>query len=155
MRLIAAAAGRSDSEAALHLSARRDSSSLLPIGPGQTEVFPGTQETGVLPVRQAPLATLLAGEPLDPPVLLKIDVQGAELEVLAGAGELLARLDWIYVECSYRELYTGQALAGEVEAFLTARGFRLAGRHNLVTDPRHGPVQADLLFRRGDAPRHS
>jgi FkbM family methyltransferase len=146
VRLVEAAAGRAEGTAELHLSARRDSSSLLPIGAGQTRVFPGTQETGTVRVRVAPLPALLTGEPLDPPVLLKIDVQGAELDVLAGAEALLPRIAWIYVECSYLELYEGQALVGEVEAFLGARGFRLAARHNLVRTPEDGDVQADLLF---------
>ncbi len=148
VRLVEAAAGRREGEAALHLSARRDSSSLLPIGARQSEVFPGTEETGTLSVRSAPLTRLLQGEPLDPPVLLKIDVQGAELEVLAGAGPLLGRIAQVYVECSYLELYEGQALAAQVESFLTEHGFRPAGRFNPVTHPRYGEVQADLLFAR-------
>jgi FkbM family methyltransferase len=148
VRLIAAAAGDRSGDVALHLSARRDSSSLLPIGARQSEVFPGTEETGTVEVPVAPLAELLGKEPLDPPVLLKIDVQGAELAVLAGAAPLLDRLTAVYVECSYLELYEGQALAGDVEGLLAERGFRLAGRFNLVSHPRYGEVQADLLFLR-------
>ncbi|MEX0759001.1 MAG: FkbM family methyltransferase, partial [Tistlia sp.] len=85
-------------------------------------------------------------EMLPAPVLLKLDVQGFELAALEGCADRLDQVAWVYVECSYLELYEGQALAAEVEAWLAARGFRLQGRHNLLTDASGAPVQADLLF---------
>jgi hypothetical protein len=81
------------------------------------------------------------------PWLLKIDVQGFELEVLRGGVATLPRVAEVYVECSFFELYEGQALADEVIAFLLASGLRLAGVFNLVRH-RNEAIQADLLFRR-------
>ena len=80
--------------------------------------------------------------------LLKIDVQGYELEVLRGCENLLDRFAAVYVECSFVELYEGQALAHEVIDWLHAREFYL-DRIGLVTfDTRGVSVQADLLFLR-------
>ena len=60
------------------------------------------------------------------PALLKIDVQGFELEVLRASRPLLGAFEHVYVEASFEVLYAGQALAGDVAAFLRAHGFREA-----------------------------
>jgi FkbM family methyltransferase len=154
VRLVEAAVGPAEETRLMHLSARQDSSSLLPIGPRQVQIFPDTAESGRLAVSVAPLAALLPGllpGPLPAPALLKLDVQGFELAALEGCAGRLAEVGWVYVECSYQELYEGQALAAEVEAWLAARGFLLEGRHNLVSDGSGAPIQADLLFARRDS----
>lgn len=133
-------------EMAMHVSARDDSSSLLPISTAQTENFPGTESVGVRSVSVGPLTDFLAPSGLGTRNLLKIDVQGFELEVLKSAGPLLPHFDWIYVECSFVPLYEGQALADEVAAFLAERGFRLRGRFNQAHGKDGGLLQADLLF---------
>jgi FkbM family methyltransferase len=135
-------------EMTMHLSARDDSSSLLPISSAQTENFPGTESVGVRRVPVGPLTDFLAREELGSRNLLKIDVQGFELEVLKSAGALLPRFDWVYVECSFVPLYEGQALADEVIAFLAGRGFGLRGRFNQAYGKNGGLLQADLLFER-------
>ena len=40
---------------------------------------------------------------------------------------LLDRFAWVTVECSFVELYAGQAFADAVIAWLRERGFRLSG----------------------------
>ena len=84
----------------------------------------------------------------DLPALLKIDVQGYELAVLAGCDSLLAAFAFVYVECSFVELYDGQALATDVVDFLSARGFALAGVYNLTYNRVGAAVQGDFLFSR-------
>lgn len=59
--------------------------------------------------------------------ILWIDVQGAELLVLEGLGELLPRVSFIHMEVEFFEIYKGQALFPAVDALLRGRGFRLAG----------------------------
>jgi FkbM family methyltransferase len=133
-------------EMTMHLSARDDSSSLLPISSVQTENFPGTESIGVRRVPVGPLTDFLAPEDLGSRNLLKIDVQGFELEVLKSAGALLPRFDWIYAECSFVPLYEGQALADEVTAFLAGQGFGLRGCFNQAYGKDGGVLQADMLF---------
>ena len=129
----------------MHLASRTDSSSLLALGARQKAIF-GMEESGELWV---PIKRLDAcvSTPLPRPILLKIDVQGFELEVLKGATGLLPNLDAVYVEASYVELYEGQALHEEIERYLTDAGFILDGRYNTHLH-QDEPVQADLLFRR-------
>jgi FkbM family methyltransferase len=139
------ALGAEAGEGRMHIATRTDSSSLLALGARQKEIF-GMEESGEF---QVPIKRLDAclPTPLPRPVLLKIDVQGFELEVLKGATVLLPRLDAVYVEASYVELYEGQVLHEEIARYLTAAGFSLDGRYN--THFHQGePVQADLLFRR-------
>jgi FkbM family methyltransferase len=147
-RLVEAAIGPEPGEATIHLSARDDSSSLLPITARQTALFPGTAEAGTATIRVARLADEVGAEELAAPALLKLDVQGFELQSLAGCGDLLLRFAWVYAECSFVELYAGQALADEVIAWLRERGFRLSGVYHMAYDGEGRAVQADFLFGR-------
>lgn len=135
----------------LHLSRRDDSSSLLPIGRLQREIFPGTEEAGTLEVTAGPLSQHLDPEAIAPPALLKLDVQGYELACLQACEPLLDRFAAIYLECSFLPLYDGQALADEVIAWARARGFRLAGFANPSWDATGRLVQADVTFFRAPA----
>ena len=146
--LIEVAVGPESGTAQIHLSARDDSSSLLPITVLQNALFPGTAEAGTATIRVVRLADALPAADIEAPALLKLDVQGLALQALAGCGDVLDRFTWVYVECSFVELYAGQAFADEVIAWLRERGLVLRGVYN-VTDDRHGlAVQADFLFGR-------
>jgi FkbM family methyltransferase len=130
----------------MHVSNRDDSSSLLKIGKNQTTIFPGTKEKSTEEINVAPLSHFLTKEDLIKPVFVKIDVQGFELEVLKGSKNLIDEFDYIYVECSFIELYEKQALADEVITFLNNYSFKLKGVYNTFYDKKGIAVQADLLF---------
>ena len=146
--LIEAAVGPESGEAQIHLSARDDSSSLLPITERQNALFPGTAEAGTALIRVVRLADVLPAGEIDGPALLKLDVQGFELRALAGCEDVLQRFDRVYVECSFMELYAGQAFADEVIAWLREREFVLRGVYNPAYDREGRAVQADFLFER-------
>lgn len=141
-----AAIGPVSGDVTIHVSRRADSSSLLPITAKQVALFPGTEEAGTAMVRVAPLREFISAEEIQAPALLKLDVQGYELEALRGCEDMLGQFAWVYAECSFVELYAGQALAEEVIAWLGARGFNLQGEHNTVHDRQGRAVQADFLF---------
>jgi FkbM family methyltransferase len=142
------ALAESGGEVEMHLARADDSSSLLPISARQSQLFPGTDEVGLLRVRAARLDTEVGPDDLVGPVLLKIDVQGGELGVLRGAVGVLGVVDVVLVECSFVELYAGQPLAHEIVAFLAEHGLVLAGAGMPTTDGRGRVVQQDLVFRR-------
>lgn len=143
-----AAVGPDDGSATMHVSRRDDSSSLLAITSLQDAIFPGTDEVGTVHVRVAPLAVFLNEAEIRQPALLKIDVQGFELEVLRSCEPLLDAFDRVYCECSFVELYEGQGLAAEAIAWLAVRGFDLTGVFNATYDQVGRAVQADFLFAR-------
>jgi FkbM family methyltransferase len=132
----------------MHVSAREDSSSLLPISVRQTQFAPGTEEVGTEAVELVPLSDAVGADEIAAPALLKVDVQGYEADVLKGCEPLLARFDHIYCELSFRELYRGQALCDEILRWLDERGFRVTGVNALAFDRDGLAVQADFLFSR-------
>jgi FkbM family methyltransferase len=139
-------------EMTMHVSGWEDSSSLLPISALQSKNFPGTESVGICRVPVGPLLDFLQPDDLGRQNLLKIDVQGFELEVLKSAESLLAQFRWVYAECSSVPLYEGQALAEEVIQWLKERQFDLIGRFNPTRGRDGTPLQADLLFQLRGAP---
>jgi FkbM family methyltransferase len=140
------AIGAKETETIIHVSNQDHSSSLLPISEKQTRLFPGTIEKETRSIHVCPLEKVFSLNDIELPALLKIDVQGLELEVLKGCGSLLDVFNYVYVECSFVELYSNQALAHEVISFLSEKGFNLSGIYNTYHDAKGRSVQADFLF---------
>ncbi len=140
------AIGANAGAALVHVARHDDSSSLLPITSLQTDIFPGTEECRTEPAKIQRLDAVLETADIEPPALLKVDVQGYEMQVLQGCGDLLDRFTYLYVEASFVPLYGGQALAEEVISFLRSRRFRLQGISNVSVDAAGRSVQADFLF---------
>jgi FkbM family methyltransferase len=140
------AIGKEPGTAKIHVSRADDSSSLLPITELQDSLFPGTAEVRTETIQVTPLDTLLSQEQVVAPALLKIDVQGYELTTLQGCESLLRLFELVYVECSFVELYQGQALADEVSAYLSEHSFGLRGVYNVHYDSSGQAIQADFLF---------
>jgi FkbM family methyltransferase len=132
----------------MHVSARHDSSSLLPITDVQKDFAPGTGAVGTEAVKLAPLDSVLTPGDIRAPALLKLDVQGFELEALKGCERLLHLFDHVYAELSFDSFYDGQALAYEVIAWLEARHFHVTGINNPSSAKDRRIVQADFLFSR-------
>lgn len=133
-------------EVAMNVSNSVDSSSLLEITNLQETLFPGTRAVSSEQVSMGPLDHFLDVSQISGPSLLKVDVQGYELEVLRGCESLLNYFDMVYCECSFCELYKGQALAHEVVDFLRSLGFIFSGVNNAQYDREGKSIQADFIF---------
>lgn len=148
MIVLAAAVSSEDGEAPFVVSRATDSSSLREILPAYVDAFPGTEAASTCVVRTVALDSAVDPHELERPCLLKIDVQGGELDVLAGAERMLKSVDGVLVECSFVEFYAAQPLVADVVSHLHARGFALTDVSSLVRDRRRVCLQADLLFER-------
>jgi len=126
------------------------SSSLLQMTDQHRDAFRATAATTPVSVEVRRLDDALDGLSVEDPLLLKLDVQGFELEVLRGAARTLERCSLVLLEASLQKsLYVGEALFADLFGYLGERGFALAGIVGGLRDPRDGrPLQVDALFER-------
>jgi len=93
------------------------------------------------------LDSFLGTELLEPPDLIKADVQGYELEVLRGAPRCLETAKLLLLEVSYRRLYRNLPLAHEAIAHAASAGFRICDICTYAGRPADGELmQSDILF---------
>ncbi len=125
----------------LHLTRLMAASSLyLPIA-GIWEDYPlldALRPTGTSTVEVVDLDGYLRERGLASPDVMKLDVQGAELEVFAGAVGALGTVRAIDIEVTFEPMYEGQALFADVHAHLGAAGFKLWQLDSLAHYPRTG-----------------
>ncbi len=140
------AIGREKTVSTIHVTMDDDSSSMLPITKTQSSMFPGATEKETRQVTVLPLSQALGDISIPSASLLKIDVQGFELDVLQGCEDILDKFSHLYIECSFIELYEGQALAHQIIAWLEQRRFILIGVYNMYYEKNGAAVQGDFLF---------
>jgi FkbM family methyltransferase len=147
VHVIGAAAGSASGAARINVSRADDSSSLLPVTDRQLDRFPGTDTVRQESIQVETLDRILEPVELVRPVLLKLDVQGFELEALRGAERVLGSVDTVLTECSFVPFYAGQALFDEVRDFLDGHGFQLVGGAISAAHDRRWE-QGDFVFER-------
>jgi FkbM family methyltransferase len=98
-------------------------------------------------VRVVALDQLAAELELAPPYVLKLDVQGAELDALAGATSVVEDSLAVQVEVSFFPFFEGGATFGAIVAALREHALVVYDVLNLSRRPLDGALaQADLLF---------
>jgi FkbM family methyltransferase len=145
IKTYATALGERNGEVSFFVTSQADSSSVLKPGSGQSEAY-GVTLSSTITVPIARLGDALDVGSLPQPIMLKADVQGAELSVFKGAKEVLPLVETIYCEASFVSLYETQPLAHELIGYLADEGFFLRGVFNQSMTAKFGPTQADLLF---------
>lgn len=142
------AVGRERGETTINVSANSFSSSVLPMTDEHKRTAPGSDYVASETVAMTTVRALVASQELDPVrTLLKIDTQGYESEVLAGAGDLVGRFGAVQLELSFVELYEGQTLFDEQYARMRELGFGLHVMEPGYSSPDDGRMlQIDGLF---------
>lgn len=83
--------------------------------------------------------------------LLKIDVQGAEIDVLKGSQSILHRVRCVLIEISLYDYYVRSSSIGEVEAILDPYGFSLWSITDISRNPMNGRTDwVELLYIKRD-----
>jgi FkbM family methyltransferase len=104
------------------------------------------QNLVVRKVTTSRLDMLVAAERLPPADLIKIDVQGAELDVIAGAKAALSRCEALIAELSLASYNKDAPLIGETLPAITQLGFRCVDICELHRAGAGNVLQADFLF---------
>jgi FkbM family methyltransferase len=108
-------------------------------------------ETGVKETIQVTVRPLDAIIPAEARVrILKIDVQGFEREVIAGARETLKRTDYVILEVNFQPHYEGEAGFLELDALMQQQGFCI-GNYSRPKGGRRQALYADVLYLRKDS----
>ncbi|CAN5606057.1 N/A [soil metagenome] len=107
-------------------------------------------------VKDYPITTLdklIAHKKFPWPDLIKLDLQGAELQALAGATECLRRGQALLLEVSFIELQKGCPLLYDVVTFCHNAGYRVYDIPSLWHRPLDGALaQGDFLFLKHNHP---
>ncbi|UCC29669.1 MAG: FkbM family methyltransferase [Phycisphaerales bacterium] len=119
------AVGDRDGMATIHLTASPEANSLL----GFQEGSPCSQWCRVVGCEDVEVCTLDRwcvenGIDLRSVDILKLDVQGAELQALYGARKLLKTVKAVYLEVSFVPIYKDCPLFDEIETFMKECGYR-------------------------------
>lgn len=149
------ALGTESRTAEIFVADEDDSSSLLKPTSRQVDLFPGSEVVGTEKIEIRRAGVVIPQEAFAGRTLVKIDVQGMELEVLKSFDpEQLGSIEQFLVELSLEELYTGQPLASEVISWLSVHGFNLVNVGG-ISAIGGANTQVDALFSRNEAGREA
>jgi FkbM family methyltransferase len=125
-----------DGPIVFHTSAFDAANSLLPFDASSAVLseYPALNDGHTIHVAGRTLDSLCAEHHIEQIDVLKLDVQGAELSVLAGAQNVLAtrRVRLIYTELIFVPFYQNQASAAEILTHLQGFGYQLYDFYNFA-----------------------
>ncbi len=147
VKVVVAAATDKAGPVTLNITSMDQSSSLLPLG-RHLEIYPSIQVMQTVEVRGVTVDQILAEcqIPVEDISLINIDIQGAELMALSGAGGVLMAVEAVYSEVNFDELYQGGADISQLDDLLQASGLKRV----LTVCPYH-PSWGDALYLRATA----
>lgn len=147
------ALGAQDGERVLHVTEDPQSSSLYPPNERSIERFPELwrhRQRTTEAIRTTTLASWARGAGVEAIDAIKVDVQGAELDVLRGAGAQLHSVRAIEAEVEFQELYRGQPLFADLDGYLRAQGFALWRLRDIAHCALEPALRGEPAFAVGD-----
>lgn len=145
---INAAASSKTGTAPFYVSALEDASSLLPPKKTNTEIDKYISTRSVIDVTLKTIDQECSAQGIDNIDILKMDAQGAELEILQSATKLLKRkaINVIYSEVNFIELYDGACLYHELMTFLKEYVYALHSFYDLKHNKDGRLAWGDAIF---------
>ena len=92
------------------------------------------------------LDNIINNQDLSDTTLVKIDVQGYELEVLKGSLRILKKIKFILIEVSENEIYKNQALSSDIINFLKQKNFSILRENKSTKIKKTNLIQKDILL---------
>lgn len=143
------AIGDHNGQVDVHVAGNIESSSVLPMLERHRTAAPGSAEINLVKAELRRLDSYLDEGLIlaEDRIFLKIDVQGFEMQALAGSTGILAQVKILQMELSLVPLYEGGLLFEEVAAHLKGLGFSLFTLLPGFADPVSGQLlQMDGVF---------
>ena len=141
------AVGSEPGRSTIHISANSYSSSLLAMTKAHLDAAPGSEFIGTEDVDVTTVADIVEEHGLDPAhMFIKVDTQGYEKAVMAGAGAVIDKVAAVQLELSFVELYEGQELFDEGVATMNDHGLELWTLDPGISDAEGRLLQCDGVF---------
>ena len=139
--------GKKSEKKRFYITNRKDSSSFLKV---ERKIKDNedyrVEEERIITIKS--LDKIMSKKKLLGPILMKIDVQGFELEVLKGSYSTLKKIKYIIIEVSNDEIYFKQPLANEIIKYLNSNNFMIIKKSSIPTNIRKSNLsQIDILFK--------
>ncbi len=114
----------------------------------QTEYFPNSLSDKQESVEIKLLDEIYSQDNLPIPDLIKLDVQGFELNVLKGGIKTLRKTKYLVIELSFRQFYKNQPHIWEIFQFLQENNFVMIGKGFEWRSPKNSSelLQMDAIF---------
>jgi len=140
--------GSKEEELSINVSENLVSSSLLKVGAQSLSAEPTTRTMRQEKIKITTVDAFLTNKyKLQTEALLKLDVQGYEMEALKGAMKSLPSFKVVQAELSFVPVYEGAPLFNEMVTFFEDNGFELYSLAPVFSDSKTGRLlQADGTF---------
>lgn len=140
------AVGATEGQSEIGVNSQSASSSFIPPGT-LSQRFPSSNICERQLVDVITLDNWSESQQLRTPLLLKVDVQGFEKEVLAGAKRLLADIAVVILEVSFEQVYDNQPLFGEIYDTMRSNNFEFKGLYDSWFDALTArQIQSNAIF---------
>lgn len=123
-------------------------SSALEISKNQTDLFPETGAVKKIKIKSEKLDDVSSEINFNSPVLLKLDVQGYEKKVLAGAVSSMKNIDYLLFETSFTPMYNSEPLFDEMNSYVKELGFEVVAPVGIFQSENMKILQMDILYKK-------
>lgn len=139
------ALGETEKISILYVTSRKDSSSMYKINKKLVK-NKDYEITEKKEIKIKKISNILKKKDLKKNILVKIDVQGYELNVIKGFEKLITEVKYLLIEVSNNEVYKKQPKSSKIIKYLKRKKFKIASESNWIQLDKSNVKQKDILF---------